>query len=157
MTEITTDQWDETEGVEDIPVSELDNALTNYILAREAYETKKKISNDADKVQKTMQAKVLTLLNASKKKNWEVEGFGKVSKAVKYSIKTPAELENKKLMLQHFRSLGDDIYIAKVGVNSNTLNAYFNAEKEIDPSFTIPGCDEPIANETLRLTNRRKV
>ena len=157
MTDITTDAWDEAEGAEDVSVDELDAALKDYVEKREDYEAKKKASNEADKVQKTAQAKLLTLLNASNKKNWEVEGFGKVGKVVKYSIKVPEDLGKKKEMLQHFRSLGPDIYIAKVSVNSNTLNAYYNAEKENDPNFEIPGCDAPIANETLSLRNRRKV
>jgi hypothetical protein len=59
-------------------------------------------------------------------------------------------------MFEHFQALGEEAYTHYLSVNSMTLNAYFNAEKEHNPDFRIPGVGEPTALQQLRFTKERK-
>lgn len=139
---------------EEIPVSELDDQMKSYLDAREDYDAKKKVSNEADAVCKEEKRKLVELLKRAGKTSWDIEGVGKASITNRTMTTVPKDPEAKKEMLAHFRQLGPDRYLHYVSVNSMTLNSYINQELENDPSFQMPGCELPTVTENI--TFRRK-
>lgn len=136
-------------NAEVITTEELDDAAREFSEARLEYDEKKEISNKADAKVKLLKRKLLELLERANKSNWDLEGVGKFIKTVKYQVRTPKDLESKAKMLKHFKELGADQYLSYVSVNFQSLNSYINQEMENDPSFKMPGVEDPIANENI--------
>lgn len=149
-----TSQWEEQLPYEEVSIQELDDAVAAFVAAREDYDAKKKISNEADAECKLLKRKLVELLNRSGKSNWEVDGLGKAIKTTKFSSRVPKDIAAKKQMLQYFRDLGPEVYLSMVSVNSATLNAYINQEIEHNPEFKLPGVEDPVGQENISF--RRK-
>jgi hypothetical protein len=143
------EQWAE----QSVTTEDLDNEVKKLMELEEDYEGKKKIYKEADSKYEEQRAKLLSILQASGKSKYYVDGIGTVSQAIKTSVKVPRSTEDKKAMLEYFRSLGEEVYYGYATVNSQTLNAYINQQRESDPSFKMPGAGEP--TETAELRFRR--
>jgi hypothetical protein len=155
MSEEQLELWEETTKKEEISVFEIDQALSEYAAAREDYETKKQISNEADRVAKEKKAKLITILESSGKKRWAGHE-GNVTITEKMSVKVPKDLENKAKMLKFFKEYGPDQYLSMVTVNFQTLNAFFNQQNEENPEFKIPGVDDPVVEKNIQFRRKSK-
>lgn len=149
-------EWENVTVREEVSIEELDQAVLAFKESREDYEAKKKISNEADVECKLKKKKLLELLERAGKKSWEVDGVGKVTETIKMAVTTPKDFESKKQVIEYFRSLGDDLYYQYVSVNSQTLNGYYNKEKEINPDFHIPGLADPTADKNIQFRTAKK-
>lgn len=149
------DQWEVP--TEEVSISELDEAVKAFQEARIDYETKKKISNEADAVCKEAKKKLYNLLNSAGKKSWEVEGIGKVSKYETFSFKTPKSPIEKQALAKYMQDkYGKDVFWEMFSVNSMSLNSWANQEFDNDPSLVkIPGLEDPVANEKIRFNTSR--
>lgn len=143
-------------NTEEVSTTEFDKAVQHLAEMDMEYDQVSKLMDEAKEKREAARAAVLTLLEKSGKSKYNAEGFGTVSKIVKYTVTTPKQLEDKKAMFEHFASLGEEAYTHYLSVNSQTLNAYFNQEKENNPDFKIPGVGEPTALTQLRFTKERK-
>jgi hypothetical protein len=155
MQTVNLDAWESETKREAISVELLDQLMKEYELARTRYEETKEISDEAYKLAENRKAELIDLLERAGKRNWAVDGIGKVSVSEKMTIRVPQDLMKKKDMLSFFRTLGEDRYLSMVSVNHMTLNAFYKQETEADPNFRIPGCEDGAVEKTLRL-NRTK-
>jgi hypothetical protein len=155
MRTVNLDSWDsETKG-EAISVEQMDRALEEYFLARSEYEEAKKQSDGFHAIAEQAKKDLISLLEAAGKRNWTLDGVGKVTVAEKMTVKVPADMTAKTKMLEFFKARGEDVYNSMVTVNYMTLNSFFKQELENNPNFTIPGVEEGYVEKTLRL-NRSK-
>lgn len=101
-------------------------------------------------------AEILETLEAS-----ELDGFdaksGRVSVKNYFGVRTPKTEAQKKELFRYLQEKG--IYWELVGVNSQSLNSFYNSEMEEatergDLDFKIPGLEEPTLSKDL--TFRRK-
>ena len=150
-------EWEEL-AAEEVSIESLDQAVKDYQEARLDYEKKKKISNEADGIQKEAKKKLYNLLRRANKKNWEVEGIGKASAFDTYSYKTPKDPDSKKQLAKYIEEKhGKEAFWNMFSINSNSLNSWANQELENNPELTgIPGLEAPIANEKIRFTTSRR-
>jgi len=155
MQTVNLEAWDTETTREAISVDALDKAMRDYEESRASYEEAKRISDERHAISEASKSELIDLLERAGKRNWSVDGVGKVTLAEKLTIKVPQSLDAKKEMLKYFRTLGEDRYLAMVSVNFMTLNAYYKQEQEQDPNFRIPGCEDGAVEKTLRL-NRTK-
>ena len=155
MQQVNLEAWDSETTHEAISVESLDKAMRDYEEARTAYEEAKHIADEKHATSEVRKVELIDLLERAGKRNWNLDGVGKVSLAEKLTVKVPVDLDKKKEMLQYFRTLGEDRYLSMVSVNFMTLNAYYKQELEQNPNFRVPGCEEGAVEKTLRL-NRSK-
>lgn len=83
-----------------------------------------------------------------------LSSIGRVDIRTSLSYKTPKEMESKKKLFDYIKAKGEDVYIALLSVNSQTLNAWAKAETKAAAEanifpFEIPGLEEPISYETI--------
>jgi FtsZ-interacting cell division protein YlmF len=151
----TLDEWEEATVYEEVSVEDIDKAMKDYAEKRADYEAKKELSNLADAETKEAKTRLINILKASGKTKWEVEGIGKASVTTKMTVTTPKEFDEKKKMLDYINSLGQEVFISLVNVNHMTLNSFYNQQKELDPSFEIPGVGMPVAEDNIRFTRTK--
>lgn len=141
-------EWDQVDTT--ITTAEIDMAVNRMLELEDVREEKKQDYKLADEAYEKQRAHVLDLLNRTGKTKYFVEGLGTVSKAVKYSVSMPKDPDEKRKVLDYFKSFGDDFYYNIVNVYYQSLNAFYNQKREEDPTFTIDGVGEPQRSEELR-------
>lgn len=131
-------------------VNELDH------LFRKLYEYRE-LKRQMDEEEKTLNAQIDELENAillrmkeNNKDNWETED-AKFYISRKMSVTVPKEPEKKEAFLGYLESQGLRNMFT---VHSQTLNSWYNQEKEKGSEMNIPGLDMPTLRETLNM--RRK-
>jgi hypothetical protein len=155
METVNLESWEQETKKETISVEQLDRALEEYFLARNEYEEAKKKSDGFHAIAEQTKNDLISLLEAAGKKNWALEGVGKVNLAEKLTVKVPKDLESKKALLQYFRGLGPEVYASMVTVNYMSLNSYYKQETENNPQFRIPGVEEGEVDKQLRFTRSK--
>jgi hypothetical protein len=155
MHAVNLESWEEVSTKEAISVEQLDEAMKTYFSAREKYEKVKQEASALHLQMEQAQSELISLLEASGKRNWAVDGIGKVNLAEKLTVKVPKDLEAKKQLLQYFRNLGSDVYASMVSVNYMSLNSYYKQEVEENPNFRIPGLEEGEVEKQLRFTRSK--
>lgn len=138
-----------------VTTEQLDEAVKKLVELDKDYESKKKISNEAQASYETQRTYVLALLKATGKTKYHVDGMGTVSMAIKTAVSVPKTPVEKKAMLEYFQSLGPELFNHYVTVNHQTLNSYVNQELELNPSFILPGCGEKKETPELRFRKER--
>ncbi len=129
--------WDTP--ADEITTATLDEAVQEMCKLEEDYERKKKVSNEAKALHDAARDKVLAMLQQTGKTKYFVEGYGTAFQALTKTAKVPQDPELKKLFLDYFLDLGEDVYTGILGVNHQTLNSYIKQKIEEDPQFTLPG------------------
>lgn len=130
-----------------IDVGQLDALVAAYKEARDDYDAKKKISNEAHTKSEGLKAQVLAALKAAKKSKYHVDGIGTVYQTQKFQVTMPKGLTEKQ---QLFRFLQErKIHLEFLTVNHQTLNSLFNEERDKDPAFKLPGVADPVLEEGL--------
>lgn len=142
-----TGSW---EQVENISTQELDNAVADMVLAQSQYDTMKNAYLELQQKRDEAREVVLSLLKRAGKTKYYAEGLGTASVVTKYAVQTPKDSESKAKLLAYFKDQGEEVFLEKVGVNYQSLNAWVNQELEKDPSFIMPGVGAPTATEELR-------
>ncbi len=141
--------YDEKDNLS-VTTEEFDSQVEKMLLLEEVREAKKNTYKEADEAYERQRSHVLALLQRTNKTKYHIDGIGTVSRAVKYSVNMPKDPDEKKLVLDYFKSLGDDVFSNTVSIYYASLNSYFNQQRENDPEFKIPGLAEPQRTEELR-------
>lgn len=128
----------------------LDEEVKKLVELEVIYNEKKKIYKEADDAYENQRTRLLNILTESGKSKYHVDGVGTISMAIKSSVQVPKTPEDKEKMLEYFASLGKDLWLAYVTVNSQTLNSYINQQREEDMNFKIPGLADPKETAELR-------
>ena len=102
--------------------------------------------------------KILAHLEALDVPNFK-SSYGMVSRKKNWSCTVPKTIEDKKALEGWLKAKGEDVYYAYVGVNSNSIKALYNAERELalkngDMDFSVPGVGAPKLMESI--TRRKK-
>jgi len=148
--------WDEI-GAEEIPTTTFDKAVDKMLKLWEVVEDKKEAATIAREEYDKAEAEVMDLLKRAKKTKYYVEGVGTTSIVHKYTIKTPKSTTDKQQLFEWIRGTqGPENLLGLLSINSQTLNAFVNAEKEKNPLVEIPGLEPPVLQEQLRFTKQRK-
>lgn len=125
-----------------ITTEQLDKKVVEFLELTEDYENKKEISTKAYNAVAKCKSEMQDLLEKCGKTKYLAEGLGTMSLVMKKSTKVPKDIANKKLMLGHFREMGEEAYINFVSIHSATLNSYINQQLEENPDFKMPGIEE---------------
>lgn len=142
--------------VEEVSTVEFDEAIKVLAEAQQDYDQASLVVDEASTKREIARAKILELMERSGKTKYQLDGYGTVSRATKFSVTIPKDMDSKVAMLKYFRSLGEEMYLAYVSVNSSTLNSYYNENVEKNPEFKIPGVGEPTSINSVRFTKDRK-
>jgi hypothetical protein len=148
--------WDEV-GAEEIPTTEFDKAIDKMLKLWDVVEEKKEAATLAREEYDKAEGVVMDLLKRTKKTKYYMEGVGTTSVVHKYTIKTPKSTTDKSLLFEWIRGTqGPENLLGLLSINSQTLNAFVNSEKEKNPMVEIPGLEPPVLTEQLRFTKQRK-
>ena len=150
------EMWEEKpEG--EVSTAELDQAVMHLRLAKDEYQAKKLVSDEASARVKDMEGKLFKLMELAGKEKYICEGVGRVSISSKLSVRVPKSPEEKQAFFNWIREHeGEDAYHAYMTVNSNTLNSFFNRKNEEYADrgeiLTIDGIEQPTEYKRLSLT-----
>lgn len=153
------EEWDKMEeesSDKTVTTEELDAAIKAYADAREDYDRKKTISNEAHHHAENMKWEVLKLLDAAKKKSYKVDGLASVSKVEKLVVKMPSGHEEKgKLFKWLNENLGAEGFLTYATINHQSLNGLYRKQfeeaAERGENFELPGVGEATTEITLQL------
>ncbi len=152
-------EWEVETKADAISTADLDAMIKEFKDKEAKYEAEKEVSNKAYEEYQASKEKVLAALEKIGKTKYHVDGLGTVSRITQYKVTTPKDLEQKKQMLMYLKQKGPEVYLSMVGVNYQTLNAFYNQEaeaaKEKGEVFQMPGVEAPTAEEHLRFTKER--
>ncbi len=147
--------WEEI-TVEEVSVDELDNLTRAYLEARDDYDKKKKISNEADTVCKEKARQLTNLLEKAGKKNWEIEE-GKAITVEKWQFTTPKDVASKQAFSKWLQEKhGKESFWEMFGINSMSLNSFLKQEIENNPEERFPGIEDPTHSTSIQFRRRRK-
>lgn len=113
----------------EVNLSTLDGMVKELVELSKAYQVKKDEAAEAYAKVDEMKAKISSVLQASGKSKYFVDGVGTAYLINKYVVKTPKDNQAKKLLFDYIRSThGDDVLMSKLSINHQTLNAFYNEE-----------------------------
>lgn len=140
---------------EEITVEQLDGLVQEYRAIQECIEEKELELKPMREEKEKIAAKLMGILKTLKKKNYKCEA-GTFSIVEKTRVSLPQTDEDKEALFNWLKERG--LYHAYATVNSNSINALYNAEfeqvkKTNDPElimdFKIPGLGEPKVHEIV--------
>lgn len=140
-------EWDEPQA-QVTTLEGMDQLLARYRAAREDYDAKKKISNEANAVKDEIQAQVIAALKANNRTKYDSpDGLAYIS--VKEVYPTPKTAEEKQALFDYIESkYGVEALLGLQSINAQTLTAWANKEAE-QGVMQIPGLQAPTTMETL--------
>lgn len=150
-----------------ITTEELDELCVKYAAAREEYDKAKESSTDLYNVAEGLKGKVVEAMTLAGKNKYIVEGIGTFGFKDTMSVKTPKSLEEKQTLWKYLEEkYGSEVVWDKFGINSKTLNSFYNSELEafnelalagkVSGDFHLPGIEAPTAQRDLKLTKEKK-
>lgn len=155
--------------VEEIPVSEMDNALRVVRKCEADYMAKKEISSSAHRVLEEAKEGLIKLLVASGKKRWDCEGERGFSLVDKFSYRVPKDFESKGAFFKFLQSStvcdllkqdAKDIFLTYASIHSAKFNTLCKelTEKAADlgQDLQLPGVEAPTSKKELRSLPKRK-
>jgi hypothetical protein len=146
-----------TEKAKGVNLGELDALVIEYKKRREAREAAEEESTRLYKLMEETKVSILRILMDAGKSKYPVDGVGTVSIVNKYVVRTPKEITALRALRGYIISkYGAETADQMFTVNHQTLNSFFNKEKEAveDPSFVLPGCEAPTLEQQLRFTKK---
>lgn len=152
-----TSDWTDEKPVE-VTVEAFDNFVKEYATKREEYEAAKKVSGDMYAIYQESENKLISLLKATGKKNYNVDGIGGISLVTKEVVTTPKTIEDKRSLFGWIKEkYGVDVLDDMVSINHQKLNGFYNqeAEKSTDAMFHIPGLESPTMTESLSFRRKK--
>jgi hypothetical protein len=145
-------QWNQEVKKEEISVAQMQDIILAYAAAKEDYDAKKSIASDAHAEVERIKDELISMMKRAGTDKFSTQ-VGTVSTTHKFSVTTPKTLEDKKALALYFQAMGDDAFYSYMGINSQTLNSYFNEKtKEAaakGETFTLPGVGEPTIMENI--------
>jgi len=154
--EIQLELWDDLSLDSSITTEDLDKLVSIMKAAKSAYEIAKAQSDSLHKEYNEYRSKVIKALMATNKSKYFVDGVGTVSLVEKLKVRVPNDLQDKANFFNWLtRTMGEEGFLAHVGVNYQTLNSLYNQEFDkakqdgTADNFKIPGIGDPESETTL--------
>lgn len=149
------DQWDQVgPAPESVSLEQMDQLVTDYRKARDAYDAAKKVSSELSAKADVAEERLVAALKASRRSKYEVDGVGLVFIKEVEQYTTPKTVAQKNALFNYIKTKhGPDALMGMVSINSQTLNSWANREAE-EGVMEIPGLEAPTIRESLNL--RRK-
>lgn len=145
-------EWQQETKKEEVSIDTLNKLIEEYDLAKRDYDEKKASASHANELADNLKSQVLETLKKAGLQKFH-SSVGLVSTTHKFSVTTPKTMEEKKALLDHFASQGDDVFYSYASVNSQTLNSYYNKMSEEasmrGETFSLPGVSEPTIIENI--------
>lgn len=122
-----------------------------------------KVQAEADLLSKSVEeqkAKLLNLLEVSKKEKYLVDGIGAISIKEELSFKTPKTNEEKQAFFNWVKEKhGPQFLMTKVNFNSISLNSFLKKERDLELEsgntiFNVPGIEPFKTFKKLKLTKK---
>jgi len=159
MDAMNSDAWDES-PVKNHSTEDVDEMVMTLLRLKEDYKLKKHASNAADALYKDHQTALVQTMKDLKKKNWNIAGIGTVTVVNTKSVTAPKDFTSRRYMLEYFLDMPTEVWVEKLGVNSRTLNTFYNAEADIAESegrlYTMPGVEEPTIKSHTSFREEKK-
>lgn len=133
----------------EVNLATLDGMVKELVELRKIYAEKKDASSKAAAEVDAMEAKISSVLQASGKSKYFVDGLGTAYLINKYVVKTPKDNQSKHLLFEYIKGRhGEDVLMSKLSINHQSLNAFYNEEvsalaKE-GKVGEIPGVEAPV-------------
>lgn len=146
--------WNEEKQLEPTTIDELEKLCEDaFLLKAKCDSIEESLSLEKEELN-AVNKKILAVLELYGKKHWE-HPLGKIEMRERTSVKTPKTEEEKKLFFEWLEQKG--VYWQYVTVNSQSLNALYNAEFESndDLGFKIPGIGEPEVFKQIILKGKK--
>lgn len=136
---------------EKITVEQIEAKIASLAKLRQTYNEAKLQATAINSQVEELELQILADLENMGKTSYQSES-GTVSAVLRSTVKTPKDLESKRLLFGYLMEKG--IFEELVSVNSATLNSFFKTENEAaiergDLMFKIPGLDNPTNSFTL--------
>lgn len=132
----------------EVNLSTLDGMVKELVELRKVHQAKKDEASAAHADVESMEAKISSVLQASGKSKYFVDGVGTAYLINKYVVRTPKDNQSKMLLFDYIKHRhGEDVLVSKLSVNHQSLNSFYNEEvaalaKE-GKLAQIPGIEEP--------------
>lgn len=161
MSEEQLSMFDELTA-EEISLQDMDDLVVAYYKARMDYEQKKLVSTEAYHHMELVQEKVMGLLKRAGKKNYSVDGVGRVQLVDKLKVKFPTDPTKREAFFKWLEEQhGKDTVLAMTTVNYQALNSFYtkafeeSVENGTADDFTVPGIDAPETETEMRFNKAR--
>lgn len=138
----------------EVNLATLDNMVKELVELRKVYQDRKEIASKAYEEVEAMEAKISSVLQASGKSKYFVDGVGTAYLINKYVIRSPKDNHSKQLLFDYIKqNHGEDVLMSKLSINHQSLNSFYNEEvaalaKE-GKVAQIPGIEEPVHEVNL--------
>ena len=147
------EEW--AEPKEDISVATLKALVSNMRAMKDAYDAVKKLSSEAHEHFREAEQLVISAMEASGQKKFNIPGMGTLSMVNKYQVTVPKDVESKRLLFRYIReNYGPDVLDEYRSVNYQSLNSFYKQEAEVAESegrdFDLPGVDDPTVKVETR-------
>lgn len=145
-----------TENLSDIKFQEVEALVRQYREERDEYDQLQKVADDAKKVLKNTESRIMAFLEQFNLKTQKTV-YGSVTRVERFSVKTPKDDESRAAFREWLEGRGE--FNNLWSVNSRTLDARAKewldeAADKGDIDFVIPGVGEPTYSSYLSF--RRK-
>ncbi len=139
-------------------IHELEEKTRLLMLTQEDYEAKSKIAKDSYAVLEGLKLEYIAILEALDRNSFECENVARITKVETPYVATPKTPDEKSKLFQWIREhLGEDGYMAYLGVNSQTLNSLYKQQLEETGNPMLAqdmGLGVPTTRVTLRINRR---
>jgi len=147
---------EENVGESQITVSGLESKIESLAKLRQSYNEAKDKASEINSQVEQLENQILADLESLGKTSYHSEA-GVVTSAIRSSVKTPKDLESKRLLFDYLREKG--IFEEMVSINSATLNALYKRENEAaiergELLFKLPGIPEVTNSVELRFRKK---
>jgi hypothetical protein len=139
-------EWDEP--TKQISIETLKAMVKEMRELYETYREAKELASAAHEDYKRKETQVITTLESSGLKNFNIPGLGTASLRKTYKVTCPKTLEEKRALYSYIEEVhGKDFLDSFSSINSKSLNKFFNDEakaaEEEGIKLKIPGLEEP--------------
>lgn len=158
MEAMDVDAWKEA-SAEKVDLAAMDKIMLEYFESRKKHDKAKEESAKAYHELEEAEKRLMDILKAAGKKTYIAEGIGRITIKNKYVVTTPKTAESKWKVLNYIeQEYGKEVRDGYISVNHQSLNSFYNAEKEKhikEAGFHIDGLDLPTIQESIQFTKAK--
>lgn len=139
---------------QDVSLEDLDATAKEMISVWKEREPLDKKAKELYKKYEELEHRMITLLQAANKKEYQVDGVGRLTRISRLSLSMPHDTYQKQLLFKYISDKhGASALDEMLTINYQKLNSFFTSEKEEakDPSFRLPGIPELTHSEYLKI------
>lgn len=153
---MSLDEWDKV-GAASVSTQALDDLVKLMQEQWAQYEEAKKAASELLATYEESEKKLVALLKSANKTKWQVDGLGTAYIINKLVVRTPKDNSAKQSLFNYIKEThGPEALMGMVSINHQTLNGFYNKEKEARPDVNIPGLEAPTHMESLGFRSGKK-